>query len=80
MVAASIACLPIFFTGNVVARWEGGLFFGYYIAYTSYLVLAATQATMTRTFGTIIVVFVFPLTVITLLVGVVRVSGKPKAV
>ena len=45
----AVACLPIFFTGNVIARWEGGLFFAYYIAYTTYLVLAATQATITRT-------------------------------
>ena len=72
MLAVSIACLPIFFTGNVVARWEGVLFFGYYIAYTTYLVLAASQSTMTRTFGTTIVVFVFPLTLLTLIVGTVR--------
>lgn len=78
MLAVSIACLPIFFTGNLVARWEGGLFLGYYIAYTTYLVLAATNASVTRTFGTIMFVFVIPLTVITLLVGVVRVSRKPK--
>lgn len=78
MLAVSIACLPIFFTGNLVARWEGGLFFGYYIAYTTYLVLAATNASVTRTFGTIMFVFVIPLTIVTLLVGVVRVNRKPK--
>ena len=72
MIAVAVACLPIFFTGNVIARWEGGLFFAYYIAYTTYLILAATQATMTRTVGTIMIGFVIPITAITLVIGVVR--------
>jgi cation:H+ antiporter len=69
MIAVAVACLPIFFTGNVIARWEGGVFLAYYIAYTTYLVLAVTQATITRTFGTIMIAFVIPLTVITLFIG-----------
>jgi cation:H+ antiporter len=28
MVAVSLACLPIFFTGSMIARWEGALFLG----------------------------------------------------
>ena len=72
MIAVAVACLPIFFTGNVIARWEGGLFFAYYVAYTTYLILAATQATITRTVGTIMIGFVIPLTVITLIICVVR--------
>ena len=72
MIAVAAACLPIFFTGNVIARWEGGLFFGYYIAYTTYLVLAGNPATITRTFGTIMIAFVIPETVITLNLGVFR--------
>ncbi|HUP23913.1 MAG TPA: calcium/sodium antiporter, partial [Thermoanaerobaculia bacterium] len=42
MVAVAVACLPIFLTGHVIARWEGGLFLGYYLAYVLYLVLVAT--------------------------------------
>ena len=76
MIAVAVSCLPIFFTGNQIARWEGGLFFVYYIAYTTYLILAATQANITRTFATIMIVFVIPLTVITLLIGVVRAVGQ----
>jgi cation:H+ antiporter len=30
MLAVALACLPIFATGHVIARWEGALFFGYY--------------------------------------------------
>jgi cation:H+ antiporter len=43
MVAAAIACLPIFFTGHLIARWEGALFLALYAAYTGYLLLAAQQ-------------------------------------
>lgn len=43
MIAVAIACLPVFFTGNLIARWEGSIFMGYYIAYTVYLILASTQ-------------------------------------
>lgn len=72
MIAVAVACLPIFFTGHLIARWEGGLFFGYYIAYTAYLVLAATIPSVSRTFGFVMLGFVGPLTVVTLVVGVVR--------
>jgi cation:H+ antiporter len=43
MVAAAIACLPIFFTRHLIARWEGALFLALYAAYTAYLLLAAQQ-------------------------------------
>ena len=64
--------LPIFFTGNLIARWEGGLFLGYYVAYTAYLVFTAINADFTRTFGVVMIGFVIPVTTVTLVVGVVR--------
>ena len=72
MIAVALACLPIFFTGHLIARWEGGLFLGYYVAYTTYLVLAAIIPAVSRTFGFVILMFVVPLTVITLAIVVVR--------
>ncbi len=72
MIAVAVACLPIFFTGHVIARWEGGLFLAYYAAYTAYLVLAATNEAISRTFGGIMLGFVVPLTVVTLLICVAR--------
>ena len=42
MIAVTLACLPIFATGHLITRWEGGLFLAYYLAYVLYLVLAAT--------------------------------------
>ena len=67
MVAIAIACLPIFFTGNVIARWEGCLFLSYYIAYTTYLILYATNHHGLTLFISVMV-FVIPLTVITLVI------------
>lgn len=68
MIATMVACLPIFFTGNLISRWEGILFFGYYLAYTLYLVLASMHHSGTQLFGNGMKFFVIPLTFITLLV------------
>jgi cation:H+ antiporter len=72
MIGVAVACLPIFFTGHLIARWEGGLFFAYFCAYTIYLVLSSTNSAFTRTFGISVIGFGVPLTVITLVVGVIR--------
>lgn len=72
MIAAAAACLPIFFTGHLIARWEGALFLAYYGVYLAHLVLGATHSASLRTFQRVIVWVVIPLTVITLAVGVLR--------
>ncbi|WP_227977903.1 calcium/sodium antiporter [Arenimonas daejeonensis] len=41
MVAVAVACLPVLFTGHLIARWEGVVFLAYYFAYTAYLILYA---------------------------------------
>ena len=68
MIAVSVACLPIFFTDNMIARWEGILFLGYYIAYTLYLILASTHHRTLPLFSTAMVLFVIPITLLTLTV------------
>lgn len=72
MVAAAVACLPIFLTGHSIARWEGGLFLAYYVAYVAYLALAATRHDALPAFSQAMVVFVLPLTAVTLAVLAVR--------
>lgn len=71
MIAVAVATLPIVFTGHLITRWEGALFFAYYLAYVGYLVLDAVGAKL-MTFERIMFGFVIPLTVITLLIGVSR--------
>jgi cation:H+ antiporter len=68
LIAVAVACLPIFFTGHIIARWEGVLFFGYYLAYLLYILMAATQHQALPLLSTIMMVFVLPLTAITLAV------------
>ena len=68
MIAVAIACLPIFFTGHVIARWEGALFLFFYTAYASFLVLKAAQSAALPGFQHAMTYFVLPLTVVTLLV------------
>jgi cation:H+ antiporter len=68
MLAVAFACLPIFFTGLVIARWEGGLFLGYYAAYTLYLILSATRHDALPLYSATMLYFVVPLTALTLLV------------
>ena len=66
MLAVAIACLPIFFVGYTIQRWEGALFLGYYVAYTAYLILAATEHAALPVFSLAMMAFVVPLTVMTL--------------
>jgi cation:H+ antiporter len=72
MVAVSVACLPIFFTGHVISRWEGGLFLLYGVGYTGYLVLDATRHEVLPIFSAVSLLLIVPLTVITLGIIVVR--------
>jgi cation:H+ antiporter len=68
MIAVAIACLPIFFNGHCINRWEGAVFIGYYALYTTYLVLHSTAAPWLGTLQQAMYSFVLPLTAITLLV------------
>ena len=72
MMAVAIACLPIFFVGYTIQRWEGALFLGYYVAYTAFLILDATGHAALPMFSNAMMWFVVPLTVITLFVVLTR--------
>ncbi|TVQ89500.1 MAG: sodium:calcium antiporter [Chromatiaceae bacterium] len=72
MLATALACLPIFFTGREIARWEGGLFLFFYVAYTAYVVMAATGHAALGQYSAALLGFVLPLTGLTLLVLLVR--------
>lgn len=72
MVAVAMACMPVFFVGHRIDRWEGVMFLFYYVAYVAYIVFAASFPNLVQTFETLMLGFVIPLTVITLLISVVR--------
>lgn len=78
MLAASVACLPVFISGREIARWEGALFLGYYVAYVAYLVLSAQAHAALPAFSSVMLSFVLPITIITLVVVSIR-QTKPQS-
>lgn len=63
--AACIACLPIFFTDHRISRLEGGVFLAYYAAFTTYLILAATEHDALPIFSFLMAGLVLPITLLT---------------
>lgn len=72
MIAVAVACLPIFFSGGTIGRWKGALLFGYYFAYTAYLILRAQEHDALPEFSAVMVYFALPLTAITLITITIR--------
>ena len=78
MLAVAFACLPVLFTGRVIARWEGVVFLGYYAAYTAYVILGAQGHDALPQYSAVMLWFVVPLTLLTLAIAVVReLRGRP---
>ena len=76
MLAAAVALLPIAFTGFIVARWEGLLFFSLYVAYMIYLVLDNTGHEASAGFSFVMVWIVGPLLLATLIAVVAYEIGR----
>jgi cation:H+ antiporter len=76
MLAVAFAALPIMLTGREISRWEGGIFIGYYGAYTAYLILAAQDHAILPAYSGVMLGYVLPLTVVTLIVSMMRHNGR----
>ncbi len=72
MIAVSVACLPILFTGYRIDRWEGGVFLAYYLAYTCFVVFKATEHDLLEPFSRVMLIFVLPITILTIVIVLVR--------
>ncbi len=72
MIAVALTCLPVFMAGHQIRRTEGMLLFGYFIAYTAYLVMADIHHKLLTNFSSAMVTFVVPLTVIALVSSTVN--------
>jgi cation:H+ antiporter len=66
MLAVSLVCLPIFFTGWSISRREGVVFLLYYAAYLGYLVAHAADHPAEEVIRTGVLFYAAPLTVLTL--------------
>lgn len=60
LLAAVVLLTAFAFTGLVIARWEGALFFVLYLVYVSYLVLDSIGSEAAPIIGSIMVWFVLP--------------------
>lgn len=72
MLIVAIACIPIFLSGAVIERWEGGLFLLYFIAYTTYLVLDSTGSPRLPLFNQVMLFLFVPVSVAAVLILFLR--------
>ena len=66
-IAVAFACLPIFYSGKQIDRWEGLLFLFYYLAYNGYLILDALDHAILPLYINVMLWVIIPLTVIGLI-------------
>jgi cation:H+ antiporter len=76
MLAVALACLPVFVAGREIGRGKGLLFLGYYAAYVAYLVLDARGHDLLPKFSAVMIGFVLPITIVTLVAMLVREQSK----
>lgn len=79
MVAVCFSCLPIFFAGQAIRRWEGILFLAYFALYLAYLIMEEIHDARIMTLQHAVLWFIAPLTVLTLTVSAWRELKKRKA-
>ncbi|NJN65925.1 MAG: calcium/sodium antiporter [Chloroflexaceae bacterium] len=68
MITVVLLCFPLLFTGRLVERWEGGLLFGYYLTYITYLLLRGADHAALPLFA----VLMFVVIVITFVIVLVQ--------
>ena len=76
MLAVALASLPVFVSRREIGRGEGLLFLGYYVAYVGYLILDAQGHDALPAYSRIMIGFVLPLTVVTLVAMLLRGQAK----
>jgi len=79
MLAVAVACFPVCLTGRQIARWEGAVFLGYYVAYTTYLILMSKEHDLLPMLSNVMFWFVVPITVLTIMVSMTRPSARAPA-
>jgi len=64
MIGVAVACLPIFWTGYLINRWEGIYFLGVYAAYIVWLILDSGEYSARDPYATIMLAVALPITVV----------------
>ncbi len=77
MLAVAFACLPVFILRSEIGRRRGLMFLAFYVAYVAYLILGAREHAVLDEFSAVMLSFVLPITVVTLVAMVIRGQGAP---
>jgi cation:H+ antiporter len=72
MLAVAVASLPVFIAGREIGRSKGLMFLAFYAAYVAYLILGARQHDALDEFSAIMLGFVLPITIVTLVAMLIR--------
>jgi cation:H+ antiporter len=72
MLAVALACLPVFVSDREIGRGKGALFLAYYVVYVAYLILDARGHDLLPKFSAVMIGFVLPITIVTLVAMLVR--------
>ena len=85
MIAVAFASLPVFILHREIGRRRGLMFLGFYAAYVAYLILGAQEHDALDEFSAVMLSFVLPITVVTLVAMVIRgqdgsgaATGRPR--
>ncbi|TWT50553.1 Inner membrane protein YrbG [Rubripirellula amarantea] len=78
MMAVAFVCLPIFFTGFLIRRWEGALFLAFYALYTIVILVVAKQPELSQHYREFVIYGVVPLMLLALMLSFVL-NRKPTA-
>jgi cation:H+ antiporter len=76
MVATTLACLPIFWTGGVITRLEGWILIALYGVYVIEQILTSTASSVSDEFRLLVLVGVIPAVLVFLVWTVLRWKSK----
>lgn len=79
MVFVAVLCVPVFFTGFTIGRWEGLLFLGLYVGYVTWLILQASEHPACAPFGRFTLWVAAPLIVLGIGIHAARHWGEAPA-
>jgi cation:H+ antiporter len=76
MIAVAAVCLPVFFAGGQILRWEGGMCLAFYAAYLTDLILRSVESPSAPNFRLLVVFLMVPVGAMALSLSVIRSFAK----
>ena len=70
MVAVALICIPFFWTGHLIQRWEGAVFLILYVIYNGMVVLAAQKSSLANHFNGFLLYVMLPVTLFLVVISI----------